>query len=65
MVISAPKVSLKQDGRNIYVIMITMCPPVYQHNGFMATHAIALHEKSYFPSPGISWKSQKALFFAC
>ena len=23
----------------IYVIMKTMCPPGYHHNGFMATHA--------------------------
>ena len=27
-------------GRNIYVIMKTMCPPGYHHNGFMATHAL-------------------------
>ena len=24
--------SQKQDGRNIYVIMKTMCPPGYHHN---------------------------------
>ena len=24
----------------IYVIIKTMCPPGYQHNGFMATHAL-------------------------
>ena len=30
----------KQDERNIYVIMKTMCPPGYQHNGFVATHAL-------------------------
>ena len=24
----------------IYVIMKTMCPPVYHHNGFVATHAL-------------------------
>ena len=30
----------KQDERNIYVIMKTMCPPGYHHNGFVATHAL-------------------------
>ena len=24
----------------IYVIMETMCPPGYHHNGFVATHAL-------------------------
>ena len=24
----------------IYVIMKTMCPPSYHHNGFVATHAL-------------------------
>ena len=33
------QISQKQDGRNIYVIMKTMCPPGYHHNGFVATHA--------------------------
>ena len=33
----------------IYVIMKTMCPPGYHHNGFVATHALGhmmygLHE---------------------
>ena len=27
--------SKKQDERNIYVIMKTMCPPGYHHNGFV------------------------------
>ena len=30
----------KQDGRNIYVVMKTIFPPGYHHNGFMATHAL-------------------------
>ena len=30
----------KQDGRNIYEIMKTICPPNYHHNGFVATHAL-------------------------
>ena len=30
----------KQDGRNIYVVMKTIFPPCYHHNGFMATHAL-------------------------
>ena len=25
---------------HIYVIMKTMCPPGYHHNGFVATHAL-------------------------
>ena len=27
----------------IYVIMKTICPPNYHHNGFVATHALWLH----------------------
>ena len=34
------RISQKQDERNIYVIMKTMCPPGYHHNGFVATHAL-------------------------
>ena len=34
------QISQKQDGRNIYVIMKTMCPPGYHHNGFVETHAL-------------------------
>ena len=34
------QISQKQDDRNIYVIMKTMCPPGYDHNGFVATHAL-------------------------
>ena len=34
------QISQKQDGRNMYVIMKTMCPPGYHHNGFVATHAL-------------------------
>ena len=30
----------KQDGRNIYAIMKTMCPPGHHRNGFVATHAL-------------------------
>ena len=33
------QISQKRDGRNIYAIMKTMCPPGYHHNGFVATHA--------------------------
>ena len=35
------QISQKQDGRNIYSIMKTMCSPGYHHNGFVATHALA------------------------
>ena len=34
------QISQKQDGRNIYAIMKTMCPPSYHHNGFVATYAL-------------------------
>ena len=34
------EISQKQDERNICVIMKTMCPPVYYHNGFVATHSL-------------------------
>ena len=34
------QISQKQDERNIYVIMKTMCPPGHHHNGFVATHAL-------------------------
>ena len=34
------EISQKQDERNIHVIMKTMCPPGYHHNGFVATHAL-------------------------
>ena len=33
------QISQKQDERNIYVTMKTMCPPGYHHNGLVATHA--------------------------
>ena len=33
------QISQKEDERNVYVIMITMCPRCYHHNGFVATHA--------------------------
>ena len=34
------QISGKQDERNIYEIMKTMCPPGYHHNGFVATDAL-------------------------
>ena len=34
------QISQKQDGRNIYATMKTICPPGYHHNGFVATHAL-------------------------
>ena len=34
------QISRKQDERNIYEIMKTMCPPGYHHNGFVATDAL-------------------------
>ena len=45
MVISDPRhtecsISQKQDERNIYVIMKTMCPPGYHRNGFVTIHAL-------------------------
>ena len=34
------QISQKQDERNIYAIMKTMCPPGYHHTGFVAAHAL-------------------------
>ena len=34
------RISQKHDWHNIYVIMKTMCPPGYDHNGFVATYAL-------------------------
>ena len=34
------QISRKQDERNIYAIMKTVCLPGYHHNGFVATHAL-------------------------
>ena len=34
------QIAQKQDGRYIYEIMKTMCPPSYHHNGFVATYAL-------------------------
>ena len=43
------QISQKQNGRNINVIMKTMCPPGYHYNGFMATQAA--HGNSYIMCP--------------
>ena len=32
------QISKKQDERNIYVTMKTMCPPAYHHGGFVVTN---------------------------
>ena len=32
--------SQKQDGNNDGVIVKTLCPPVYHHNGFVAAYAL-------------------------
>ena len=34
------QISQKQDGHNVYVIIKTMCPLGYYHDGFVATHAL-------------------------
>ena len=34
------QISQKQDERNLYVIMKTMCPPGYHHCDFVASHAL-------------------------
>ena len=34
------QISQKQEERNLYAIMKTLCPPGYHHNGFVATHAL-------------------------
>ena len=43
------QISQKQDERNIYEIMKTMCPPGYHHNGFVATHALGHMMYGVFP----------------
>ena len=43
------QVSQKQDERNIYVIMKTMCRPGYHHNAFVATHALRHMMYGYVP----------------
>ena len=40
MTTQSAQISQKQDGYNIYVIIKTMCPFRYHHNGFVATHAL-------------------------
>ena len=40
------QISQKQDERNIYAIMKTMCPPGCHHNGFVATHALGLMNRT-------------------
>ena len=37
-------ISQKQDERNLYAIMKTMCPLGYHHNGVVATHALGTHD---------------------
>ena len=34
------QISQKQNEHNIYAIMKTMCPPSYQQNGIVTTHAV-------------------------
>ena len=41
------KISQKQDGYNILVIMKTMCPPCYHHTCFVATHKLGHKEYGY------------------
>ena len=36
----SPQISQKQDGRNVYAIMKTMCHPGYHHIRFVATPAL-------------------------
>ena len=40
-------VQMSQGGRNIHVIMKTMCPPGHHHNDFVATHALGHMMQSY------------------
>ena len=35
----------------MYVIMKTMCPPCYHHNGFVATHAFVALWQPYIMCP--------------
>ena len=50
----------------IYVIMKTMCPPRYHHNGFVATHALGPIMGGYtLLVPIASTVATCALCFAC
>ena len=40
----------------IYVIMKTMCPPSYHHNGFVATHALGHTIYDYTMLVTINWR---------
>ena len=53
------QISQKQYERNINVIMKTMCPLRYHHNGFMATHALG--HMMYVMRPG-AWVATKPLW---
>ena len=61
--IQSAQISQKQDGRNIYVIMKTMCPPGYHHNGFMPTHALG--HMMYGSNSQQSSKFCKSIFRFC
>ena len=51
------QISKKQDERNIYAIIKTMCPPSYQHNGFVATHALGHMIHVHYAQPYITCPS--------
>ena len=57
----------KQDEHNIYVIVKTMCPPGYHHNGFAAIHAVGhmmydLSKHSYIACQS-TWVATKSLLW--
>ena len=52
------EISQKQDERNIYVIMKTMCPPGYHNNGFVTTHALGHMMYGYTFLVMIQWTKE-------
>ena len=46
---------IEANGRNIYTIIKTMCPPDYHHNGFVATHALGHMMYGYKLINCINW----------
>ena len=44
------QISEKQEKRNLYAIMKTMCPLGYYHNDFVATHALGHNPSAWVPT---------------
>ena len=44
--IQSAQILQEQDGHNIYVIIKTMCPSQWSHNGFVVIHVFCVNSKS-------------------